>query len=252
MANILHGFSLVFVISFVFVIFLFSETRERAARQNCKGGRSIPVPADKNYMVNIRATTHHPPTIHHLFHFCETKVGWYKNNFFAKQLNEKDAGTLPKLICKWRGWMDHKLSRVAIRFPSGAPYQSQKKGFSFVKKGKNQMRGNSTSHFHPFSSQRVELLWQGSGLAAKWGRNCQKASSSKGSRDTSLSGSIFTEKIWITETDRHSHFQQTSGLCLKPPAPLRAPKEVILGVSPLVSPILQSGRQTPPILLRCH
>ena len=108
--------------------------------------------------------------------------------------------------------------------------------------------GNSTSHFHPFSSQRVELLWQGSGLAAKWGRNCQKASSSsKGSRDTSLSGSIFTEKIWITETEGHSHFQQTSGLCLKPPAPLRAPKEVILGVSPLVSPILQTGPQSPPI-----
>ena len=156
--QILHGkhfawFSLVFVISFVFVIFFSSETRDRAAKQNCKGGRSIPVPADKNYMVNIRATTHHPPTIHHLFHFCETKVGWYKNNFFAKQLNEKDAGTLPKLICKWRGWMDHKLSRVAIRFPSGALYQSQKKGFHLLKKVKTKW-GEILPHTSTLSPHR--------------------------------------------------------------------------------------------------
>ena len=81
---------------YLYLYLSFSETRERAARQNCKGGRSIPVPADKNYMVNIRATTHHPPTIHHLSHFCETKIGWYQNDFFCQTIECKRCGHTTK------------------------------------------------------------------------------------------------------------------------------------------------------------
>ena len=123
--------------SFLLYLYLsFSETRERAARQNCKGGRSIPVPADKNYMVNIRATTHYPPTKHHLSHFCETKIGWYQNDFFCQTIECKRCGHTTKANLKVMGVDGSQVVKGGNKSSERSPISKQKKCFHFLKKVK--------------------------------------------------------------------------------------------------------------------